>query len=327
MSYPIKRGRRLRSSAALRAIVTETHLNLDGIVCPIFVEEEIDQPIAIPAMPGVDRIPETMLAQRVKEIAELGIRSVILFGVSHHKDDTGSDTWNPNGLISRSLAICKKTVPDLITIADVCFCEYTIHGHCGILDGDKVDNDKTLANLAKQAVNFAKAGADIIAPSAMMDGQVSAIRNALDQAGFSNHPIMAYSSKHASCYYGPFRDAAGSSLKGDRKSYQMNPANFREAMRESLLDVEEGADILLIKPALPALDVIAGVRSRTDVPIAAYQVSGEYACIKFAAAAGAIDERAAMFESLGAIKRAGADIIITYFAEAIAKELGTRITL
>jgi porphobilinogen synthase len=309
----------------MRAFVAETHIDLRQLVYPLFIEEEIDAPIPIPVMPGVNRIPEKQLSSRLRELEALDLNAVILFGVSHHKDEVGSDTWDPQGLIARSLRICKETCPNMLAIADVCFCEYTTHGHCGVLHETVVENDKTIENLAKQAVNFARAGADIIAPSAMMDGQVAAIRKALDGASFHSVPIMAYSSKHASCYYGPFRDAAGSGVKGDRKTYQMPTGNFREAMQESLVDVAEGADILLIKPAQPCLDIIHAVRERTTVPIAAYQVSGEYSCIKFAAAANAINETDAMWESLTAIKRAGADIIITYFAEALALELKKKV--
>ena len=240
------------------------------------------------------------------------------FGVSHHLDSDGSDTWHERGLVSRMSAICKDAVPEMIVMSDTCFCEYTQHGHCGVMHGAEVDNDQTLHNLGKQAVAAARAGADVIAPSAAMDGQVQAIRRALDAAGFSHIPIMAYSTKFASALYGPFREAGGSALKGDRKSYQMNPMNRREAVRESLLDEQEGADALMVKPAGAYLDIIRDIREVSNLPLAAYQVSGEYAMIKFGAQAGAIDEDRVVRETLGSIKRAGADLIFTYFAMDLA---------
>jgi porphobilinogen synthase len=256
----------------------------------------------------------------MKEIAGAGIRAVMTFGVSHRKDDIGSDTWNRDGLMARMIKRAKDAAPDVVLFSDTCFCEYTTHGHCGVIHDGDVHNDHTIENLGKQAVVAAEAGADVIAPSAMMDGQVAAIRSALDGAGFLNTPIMAYSSKFASAYYGPFRAAAGCDLEGDRKAYQMNPFNGREALRESDLDEAEGADMLMVKPALPYLDVLARVRQRSLLPLAAYQVSGEYAMIKFAAAAGAIDEHRVVRETLGAVKRAGADLILTYFAMDIARQ-------
>jgi porphobilinogen synthase len=295
-------------------------VTLDNLVYPIFVEEEIEDFIPIDTMPGVRRVPEKKLSAEIKQIGAAGIRAVMLFGVSHHKDATGSDTWNPEGLLARMIKAAKAAFPEMIVIADTCFCEYTDHGHCGVVVDGFVDNDRTVENLGKQAVNAATAGADMIAPSAMMDGQVLAIRKALDAAGFTDIPIMAYSSKFASCMYGPFRAAAGCELKGDRKTYQMNPMNAREAVRESLLDETEGADILMVKPALAYLDVISKVRAASALPIAAYQVSGEYAMIKFAAQKGAIDEKRAVRETIGAMKRAGADMILTYFAMDIANE-------
>lgn len=242
------------------------------------------------------------------------------FGVSHHKDDTGSDTWNENGLVSRMARICKDTVPEMILMSDTCFCEYTTHGHCGVVHDHTVDNDATLLNLQKQAVAAAHAGADFIAPSAAADGQVQAIRQALDAAGFGNTGIISYSTKFASSLYGPFREAGGSELKGDRKTYQMNPMNRREALRESLIDEAEGADALMVKPASYYLDVIRDIRNASTLPVAAYQVSGEYAMIKFAAAAGAIDEAQVVRESLSSIKRAGADFIFSYFAADLAQQ-------
>ena len=318
-SFPIVRGRRLRRSEALRSLVRETHVTADDLIYPVFVEEEIDARQPISSMPGVDRVPESQLADEVKAISADGVKAILLFGVSHHKDATGSDSFAADGLMARSVRIAKAACPEMVVITDNCFCEYTDHGHCGVVRDGSVDNDATLENLARQAVVAAEAGADIVAPSAMMDGQIAAMRAALDAAGYGDVPIMAYSSKFASSLYGPFRAAAGSSLKGDRKTYQMDPMNGREALRESLLDEAEGADFLMVKPALAYLDVLAGLRRQSLLPIAAYQVSGEYAMIKFAAQAGAIDEARAVRETLGAIKRAGADLIITYFARDVAR--------
>jgi porphobilinogen synthase len=299
----------------------ETEWSLDDLILPIFVEEGASDFAPIEAMPGVMRIPESRLAYEIERYAKAGIRGVMTFGISHHKDEVGSDSWNEEGLVARMARICKQTAPELVVMSDTCFCEYTTHGHCGVLHAHGgVDNDATIANIGRQAVNAARAGADMIAPSAAMDGQVQAIRAALDGAGFHDIGIMAYSTKFASGLYGPFREAAGTELKGDRKSYQMNPMNRREAVRESLLDAAEGADALMVKPAGAYLDIIRDVREASDLPLAAYQVSGEYAMIKFAAAAGAIDEARVVRETLGAIKRAGADLILTYFAMDIARD-------
>ncbi len=317
--FPTVRPRRLRRSEALRSLVRETRVTADDLIQPVFVEEGIDAPQPISSMPGVFRVPESRLADEVRAIAADGVKAILLFGVSHHKDATGSDSLSPDGLMARSVRIAKAACPEMVVITDNCFCEYTDHGHCGVLADGGVDNDATLENLALQAVVAAEAGADIVAPSAMMDGQIAAMRHALDAAGFGEVPIMAYSSKFASSFYGPFRAAAGSSLKGDRKTYQMDPMNAREALRESDLDEAEGADFLMVKPALAYLDVLAGLRCRSLLPLVAYQVSGEYAMIKFAAAAGAIDEARAVAETLGAIKRAGADLIITYYARQVAR--------
>ena len=306
--------RRLRATPQLRELFRETEINPRDLVLPIFVDEGSSDFIDIKSMPGVRRIPEAKLAQEVERYARAGLRSVMTFGISHHKDSHGTDTLNPDGLVARMSRIIKDAVPEMVVMSDTCFCEYTDHGHCGILHGDTVDNDSTVLNLGKQAVIAAQAGADIIAPSAAMDGQVAAIRSALDSAGFHDTPVMAYSTKFASGLYGPFRDAAGSTLKGDRKTYQMDPMNRREAIRESLIDEAEGADALMVKPAGAYLDIIRDLREVTRLPIGAYQVSGEYAMIKFAAQAGAIDERRVVQETLGAIKRAGADMIFTYFA-------------
>lgn len=317
---PATRLRRLRKSENLRRLVRETSVTLEDLIYPIFIEEEIDRPMPIAAMPGINRIPEKAMAEEIKAIAAEGIRAVMLFGVSHKKNAVGSDTLNKNGLIARMIKRAKDAAPNLVVISDTCFCEYTDHGHCGVLSDNGVDNDLTLANLAEQAVVAVGAGADMVAPSAMMDGQVAAIRAALDEAGHESVPIMSYSSKFASAFYGPFRAASGCDLKGDRAAYQMDPMNRREALRESLVDEDEGADILMVKPALAYLDVLAKLRERTLLPLAAYQVSGEYAMIKFAAQSGALDEKRVVRETLGAIKRAGADLILTYFARDIARE-------
>lgn len=312
--------RRLRATPQLRELFRETEINPRDLVLPIFVDEGSSDFIDIKSMPGVRRIPEAKLAQEIERYARAGLRSVMTFGISHHKDSHGTDTLNPDGLVARMSRIIKDAVPEMVVMSDTCFCEYTDHGHCGILHGDTVDNDSTVQNLGKQAVIAAQAGADIIAPSAAMDGQVAAIRSALDAAGFHDTPVMAYSTKFASGLYGPFRDAAGSTLKGDRKTYQMDPMNRREAVRESLLDEQEGADVLMVKPAGAYLDVIADIRAASRLPLAAYQVSGEYAMIKFGGLAGAIDEGRVVRESIGAIKRAGADLILTYFAMDLARD-------
>ncbi len=319
-SFPDIRLRRLRKTESLRQLMRETRVSLNDLIYPVFVEEDIDAPQPIASMPGISRIPEKKLGEEIKAIQAEGIKAVMLFGVSHKKDATGSDAIHENGLLARMIKRAKDAAPEVVVISDTCFCEYTDHGHCGVIDGGHVHNDMTITNLARQAVVAVKAGADMIAPSAMMDGQVRAIRHALDDAGYIDTPIMAYSSKFASSFYGPFRAAAGCDLKGDRKSYQMDPMNGREALRESLIDEAEGADILMVKPGLSYLDVLARLRERTLLPLAAYQVSGEYAMIKFAAAAGALDEKRAVRETLGSMKRAGADLIITYFARDVARE-------
>jgi porphobilinogen synthase len=318
--FPTTRLRRLRSSQAMRDLLQETTVTLNDLIYPIFVEEELEDFAPVESMPGVHRIPERALYKEIREIAAAGVKAVMTFGVSRHKDDIGSDSWNENGLLARMIKRAKDAAPELTVISDTCFCEYTTHGHCGVIHDGDVHNDHTIENLGRQAVAAARAGADMIAPSAMMDGQVAAIRTALDRAGFINLPVMAYSTKFASAFYGPFRAAAGCDLQGDRKAYQMNPLNGREAIRESILDEAEGADMLMVKPALAYLDVIREVRQRSLLPLAAYQVSGEYAMIKFAAHAGAIDEQRVVRETIGAIKRAGADLILTYFAMDIARQ-------
>lgn len=318
MQVPDFRFRRLRKSAGLRQLVRETQLRVEDCILPLFVEEGISAAVPIASMPGVLRHTEQGLVDAVQRAWAVGIRAVILFGVSHHKDDTGSDTWSERGLMARIIAAAKAAVPEMVVISDNCFCEYTEHGHCGVVSENDVDNDATLANLALQAVVAARAGVDMIAPSGMMDGSVRAIRGALDGAGFSHIPIMSYSTKFASAFYGPFRDAVDSSFKGTRDSYQMDVANGREALAESLRDEQEGADILMVKPGIAFLDVLSDIRQHSSRPLAVYQVSGEYAMIKAAAAAGVIDERAIVMESLTAFKRAGADLIISYFAQQVA---------
>lgn len=317
-THPDFRFRRLRRTGVLRDMVRETRLNVSDFILPLFVEEGIDEPVAIDSMPGMVRYPENQLAERVRQAWKKGIRAVLLFGVSRHKDASGSDSWRQEGLLARMIRTAKEAQPQMCVISDNCFCEYTDHGHCGVVHDDDVDNDATLANLQKQAVVSARAGADIIAPSGMQDGMVGAIRSALDGAGFAHTPIMSYSTKFASAFYGPFRDAVDSDFKGTRSTYQMDPANAREALAESLQDEHEGADMLMVKPGLAYLDVLASIRAHSSRPLAVYQVSGEFAMIKAAARAGVIDERAVALESLLAFKRAGADLIITYFAEQAA---------
>ncbi len=322
--FPTTRLRRLRRTDALRSLVRESSVTANDLILPMFIEEGIDAPVPIAEMPGVSRIPERRLAREIEAIARDGVRAVMLFGISHNKDATGRDTFDPDGLLARMTRIAKDAAPDLVVMTDNCFCEYTDHGHCGVIGeagGEaQVLNDATLENLARQVVVAADAGADVIAPSAMMDGQIAAIRRALDGAGHEGVPVMAYSTKFASAFYGPFRSASGCDLRGDRKTYQMDPANAREALRESLEDEAEGADMLMVKPGLAYLDVLAGIRARSLLPLAVYQVSGEYAMIKFAAQAGALDEQRVVRETLGAFKRAGADLILSYFARDVARE-------
>jgi porphobilinogen synthase len=319
--FPTRRFRRLRRSAGLRGLVRENAVTMDDLIYPIFVEEGISEPEPLASMPGIQRVPEAALGETMKTLGDEGIKAVMLFGVSHAKDEAGADSLRSDGLLGRMLRRAKDARPEITLFADCCFCEYTTHGHCGVVLDGEVDNDRTLANLSAQAVVAAEAGADVVAPSGMMDGQVQAIRQALDQQGHDLMPVMAYSSKFASCFYGPFRVAAGTALEGDRKGYQLDPANGREALRESFEDAAEGADILMVKPGLPYLDILARLRDHSLLPLAAYQVSGEYAMIKFAAAAGAIDEDAAIMESLIAFKRAGADLVMTYFAPRVAELL------
>ncbi|WMY95056.1 MAG: porphobilinogen synthase [Arsenophonus sp.] len=316
----IQRLRRLRQTNFRRTLFQETNLSINDLILPIFIEENIQDYQSIITMPGIFRIPENKLPYEIERIAKSGLKSVMLFGISHNQDEIGSDTWNENGLIARMSKICKNTVPEIIVISDTCFCQYTSHGHCGILHKNTVDNDKTLLNLQKQAITAANAGADFIAPSAAMDGQVFAIRHALNKAGFTHTGIMSYSTKFASSLYNSFREAIKSSLIGDRKSYQINTMNRNEAIRESLIDEQEGADILMIKPAGTSLDIIRDIRERTTLPVAAYQVSGEFSQIKFAAKAGAIKEIDVVLETLSVIKRAGATLILSYFSLDLAEK-------
>ena len=316
----IQRPRRLRKNSMMRDLFQETNLTINDLVYPIFIEEEIAEYKPISSMPGITRIPESRLEFEIERIAKAGIRAVMCFGVSHHLDAIGSDTWNEDGLVARMNRSIKKTIPEMIVMSDTCVCEYTDHGHCGVIHLGEVDNDASLQNLAKQAIVAARAGADFIAPSSAMDGQVQVIREALNAAGFSHTAIMSYSTKFASSLYGPFREASGTALKGNRKSYQMNPMNRREAITESLLDESQGSDCLMVKPAGAYLDIIRDIRERSNLPLAGYQVSGEYSMIKYAALAGAINETEVALESLGAIKRAGADLIFSYFSLALAEQ-------
>ncbi|MFQ5675005.1 MAG: porphobilinogen synthase [bacterium] len=321
MFKPIFRPRRLRNSAEIRRMVRETTLSVDDLIYPLFVTHE-NQQRPIPSMPGQFQLPIKLLIDEVRHVKSLGIPAIILFGIPETKDAVGSDSYYDNGIIQRAVKALKSSVTDLIIISDVCFCEYTDHGHCGVIRDNYVDNDATLELLAKQAVSHARAGVDMVAPSGMIDGMVAAIRNGLDAAGFENLPIMSYSAKYASSFYGPFRDAVASAPKfGDRRTHQMDSANVVEALKETELDVEEGADILMVKPALSYLDVIRRVKDRFDLPLAAYNVSGEYALVKAAAQNGWVDEQSITLEILTSIKRAGADLILTYHAKDVAKWL------
>ncbi|HVM17602.1 MAG TPA: porphobilinogen synthase [Gaiellaceae bacterium] len=318
-SFPVTRLRRLRRTAGLRSLVRETRLDLDAFVMPLFVAPA-DEPNE--ALPPMSRRSVESLVREGEELQRLGVRAVLLFGIPESKDDEGSGAWDEDGIVQRGLRALRAACPDLVLLTDVCLCEYTAHGHCGVLDGDAVANDETLELLARTAVSHVEAGADAVAPSDMMDGRVSAIRAALDDAGAAETPIVSYAAKYASAFYGPFREAAGSAPSfGDRRGYQMDPANVREALRECELDVAEGADVLMVKPALPNLDVIRAVRERFDVPVAAYNVSGEYGMVRAAAARGWMDERQVALESLTAIRRAGADLVVSYWTKDLARWL------
>jgi porphobilinogen synthase len=325
MAPPIYRPRRLRDKALLRKMVRETALSSDDLIYPLFVVHGrgLRQPIA--PMPGQYRLSVDEVVKEAKDAASMGIPAVLLFGIPEDKDPRGSEAYADEGIVQQATRAIKDTVPDLLVITDVCLCEYTSHGHCGVVEDGRVKNDPTLELLARTAVSHAEAGADLVAPSDMMDGRVAAIREALDEAGFGDTPIMAYSAKYASSFYGPFREAAGSSPQfGDRRSYQMDPANVVEALREVALDVDEGADIVMVKPALPYLDVVSRVKAEFGLPLAAYSVSGEYAMIRAAGTLGWLDEERAMMEALVSIRRAGADLVITYFAKDAARRLESR---
>ncbi|HKW50251.1 MAG TPA: porphobilinogen synthase [Candidatus Eisenbacteria bacterium] len=323
MTYPQTRLRRLRATPALRALARETSLTAADLVQPLFVchGEKVRRPVA--SMPGQAQLSVDEAAHEAEALAKAGVGGVILFGLPASKDPEGREAYDEKGIIPKALRALRSAAPDLLLWADVCLCEYTDHGHCGILNGDQVDNDRTLPLLARASVAYAAAGADLIAPSDMMDGRVGAIRRALDEAGHAETPIVAYSAKYASAFYGPFREAAESAPKfGNRRGYQMDPANSDEALREVALDLEEGADMVMVKPALPYLDVIRRVKDRFGVPVAAYNVSGEFAMIRAAAQNGWLDGERAALETLTSIRRAGADVILTYFAKEIAPVLG-----
>jgi porphobilinogen synthase len=325
MAFPQTRLRRLRATPVLRDLVRETRLDASDFVMPLFVEAGLRGRAPISSMPGVDRLSITEAVAEAGEVAALGIPAVLLFGIPAHKDEEGSGAWDDEGVVQLATRAIREAHPGLLVIADLCLCEYTSHGHCGLLRADgAVDNDASLELLARTALSQARAGADVVAPSDMMDGRVGVLRAALDEEGFGDTPIMAYSAKFASAFFGPFREAADSTPAfGDRRAYQMDPANADEALREVRLDVEEGADVVIVKPALPYLDVIRRVKDETRMPVAAYNVSGEYAMVKAAAAAGYLDERAIVLETLTAIRRAGADIVITYHAKDAAQWLQT----
>ena len=322
MSFPQLRLRRLRRTESLRALVGENRVNIGDLVYPLFIVEGRGIRQEISSMPGVFHFSPDQVAQEAQEVARLGIPAVILFGIPEHKDEFGSAAYHPEGVVQQAIQTIKKPVPQLLVVTDVCLCEYTSHGHCGMVANGDVDNDQTLPLLAKTAVSHVEAGADIVAPSDMMDGRVKAIREALDEARFEHIPILSYAAKYASAFYGPFREAAESAPQfGDRRSYQMDPPNVREALREVEQDIAEGADIIMIKPALAYLDVIRRVRDTFNYPLAAYNVSGEYAMVKAAALQGWLEEKRIVMEILTSIKRAGADIIITYHAKDVAQWL------
>ena len=318
-AFPVTRLRRLRRTGALRSLVRETRLDLDDFVLPLFVGPTSERNEQLPAL---GRFTVEDVATEGEELARLGVRGVILFGIPDEKDDEGSGAWAEEGVIQQALRALRAAAPELVLLTDVCLCEYTSHGHCGLIRDGEVDNDSTLELLARTAVSHVEAGANAVCPSDMMDGRVGALRAALDEAGFESAPIVAYSAKYASAFYGPFREAAESAPAfGDRRGYQLDAANVREALRECELDAAEGADMLMVKPALPYLDVLRAARERFDLPLAAYNVSGEYAMVKAAAASGWLDERQAALESLTAIKRAGADVVISYWTKDLARWL------
>jgi porphobilinogen synthase len=325
MYFPVYRPRRLRRNSNLRELVAETRLSVDDFIYPMFVMPGKSKKAPITSMPGIYKQSIDNLIKEIREAKKLGIKAILLFGIPEQKDEMGTQGYHEHGIIQKALREIKKKVKDIIVITDVCMCEYTSHGHCGIIKDGDVDNDETLQYLAKMSLSHVEAGADMVAPSDMMDGRVGVIRDELDQNGYQNIAIMAYSAKYASAFYGPFREAAESPPQfGDRRSYQMDPPNVREAMREIELDIEEGADIVMVKPALPYLDVIRAAREEFDHPIAAYNVSGEYSMVKAAGKLGWIDEELVMMEMLTSIKRAGADLILTYFAKDAAKVLSRK---
>jgi porphobilinogen synthase len=318
-AFPATRLRRLRRNDRLRSLVRETRLDLDDFVFPLFVGPATEPN---PDLPALGRHSVEDIVAEADEAAQLGVRALLLFGIPEEKDADGSGAWDEDGIVQRALRALRESNPGLVLLTDVCLCEYTSHGHCGVLDGEDVDNDATLELLSRTAVSHAAAGADAVCPSDMMDGRVAAIRSALDEHGFPETPIVSYTAKYASAFYGPFREAADSTPAfGDRRGYQLDPANVREALRECEQDVAEGADVLLVKPALPNLDVLRAVRERFDLPVGAYNVSGEYAMLKAAAARGWLDERQAALESLTAIVRAGADIVVSYWTKELARWL------
>jgi len=322
MPFPRQRLRRLRGKEALRKMVRETRLSVNDLIHPLFVRSGKGKKVEISSMPGMYQYSIDTMFQELEEIQSLGIVAILLFGLPERKDELGSEAYAPGGITQRAIRAIKKSFPELIIITDICLCAYTTHGHCGIIKNGVVENDKTLEILQKIAVTQVKAGADMVAPSDMMDGRVGAIREALDSSGFSHIPIMSYAAKYASHFYGPFREAADSAPQfGDRKSYQMDPANVEEALHEIALDIEEGADIVMVKPALAYLDVIYKAKQKFGYPLAAYNVSGEYSMVKAAAMRGMVEEKSVMMEILQSIKRAGADLIITYFAKEAAKVL------
>jgi porphobilinogen synthase len=325
MGFPVTRMRRLRRDENLRRMVRETSLSVDDFIYPLFVCPGKDVKNEIKSMPGNYQMSVDRLVEDCREVRDLGIPGVILFGIPEKKDELGSEAYSDNGIVQKAVRALKKEVEDLLVITDICFCEYTSHGHCGVIKNGAVDNDETLELLAMQALSHAKAGADVVAPSDMMDGRVGVIRGALDDGGYTGLPIMAYSAKYSSAFYGPFRDAAESAPKfGDRRAYQMDPANADEALREVWLDLEEGADIVMVKPAMSYLDIVYRVKHELGVPVAAYNVSGEYSCVKAADACGWVDGERMMMEILFSIKRAGADVILTYFAKDAVKFLSER---
>ncbi|WP_313885004.1 porphobilinogen synthase [Desulfofundulus sp. TPOSR] len=322
MAFPITRPRRLRVKENIRRLVRETCLTVDDLIYPLFVTHGREVQSPVEAMPGVYNLSPDMLLEEAARVVDLGIPGILLFGIPREKDETAREAYDDEGIVQQAVRAIKKEFPELVVITDVCLCEYTSHGHCGVVEQGRILNDPTLELLARTALSHARAGADMVAPSDMMDGRVAAIRRALDEAGYQDVSIMSYAAKYASAYYGPFREAVGSAPQfGDRRSYQMDPPNAREALREIALDIEEGADIIMVKPALAYLDIVRQARDAFNYPVAVYNVSGEYAMVKAAALRGWIDERRVVLETLTGMKRAGADIIITYHAKDVARWL------